>query len=129
VQPRARSLDGSYLMIAFEEKGTVWTPEMVAELPDSMRRFEIRGGKFISRDGDREEVMSIAFDGSRTPAEFTTTETGPDGTVVTAHGLYKVRGDALTLCVAPKGNSGERPREFRTDDGKGRIMLTLMKTN
>jgi RNA polymerase sigma factor (sigma-70 family) len=79
-------------------------------------------GKFSAKIKDKKMAGTWKLDPARKPKEITTTnEEGK-----THNGIYKLDGDALTICL-PEDDGAERPTEFATKEGTKVILVVLRR--
>ena len=78
-------------------------------------RWVFEGKKSTTTAGGREYVCEVKVDPKATPhptIDFMVIEGEDDSEGKTSHGIYKLEGDTLTLCVTLPG-VGSRPTEFK----------------
>ena len=90
--PAVANLDGTYTVVGMERGGQTKSENDFAKLPEADRTITIRDGKMTANRGGKPDTVAIKFDSSKTPHEFETIETRPDGKSKTAYGIYKVEG-------------------------------------
>jgi RNA polymerase sigma factor (sigma-70 family) len=78
-------------------------------------------GKFTANRKGKETAGTFKLEPAKKPKEITTTS--DDGK--THLGIYKLDGDALTICL-PEGDGAERPTEFATQAG-AKVVLVVLK--
>ncbi len=73
-------------------------------------------GTIVATKGGKPEPDQSRYthDPKKSPAEFDLTESRPGGKDMVVHGIYKIDGDMLTLCMTPMG---ERPKKFESAAG------------
>ncbi len=86
--------------------------------PDNSQesRWAFEGKKVKSTAGGRDYVCEVTLDPKATPhptMDFRVTEGPDDSTGKTSHGIYKLEGDTLKICVTRPGDDS-RPTEFKT---------------
>jgi uncharacterized protein (TIGR03067 family) len=70
-------------------------------------------------------TSSMRIDSSKSPAHLDTTcERGP-GKGETLKGIYRFDGETLTICIASAGK--DRPTEFTSEPGSGRMLYVLKR--
>jgi uncharacterized protein (TIGR03067 family) len=74
--------------------------------------------------GRRERKATLLLDPAKKPAAFDLTYTEGDAKGQTGHGIYKIDGDTLTVCMALPG---ERPKDFTTKRGDGLALLVFKR--
>jgi uncharacterized protein (TIGR03067 family) len=119
--------EGTFVIVGMEMGGEPMPAEAFAKSPEADRTIKIGGGKMTATKGGKEDSMAITFDPSKKPAHVTTTETKPDGKTETSHGIYKMEGDTLVICMAEGGKEEDRPKEFKTTKGGKEMLMTLKK--
>ena len=114
------------MSVGGKEGGKLGT-EMVYE-------FTADGKWLIKRDGvlNKTPPREIRYDTKAKPATvdviYTTSAPGKGGIGGISrdmHGIYKVEGDTLTICLSPSG--GERPTKFDSDQGTPVMLMTLTR--
>jgi uncharacterized protein (TIGR03067 family) len=79
-------------------------------------RWVFEGKTLKSTTGDRDYVCEVTLDPKATPhpaIDLLVTDGPDDSTGKTSHGIYKLEGDSLKICVTIPGD-GSRPTEFKT---------------
>jgi uncharacterized protein (TIGR03067 family) len=91
-----------------------------SKLPDMI--LTATGNKYVINIGKKKfDSGTLKFDSSKTPKELDVmSESGPlKGKVL--RGIYELSDDKMRACFGPA--DGERPGEFDTKKGKGRVMV------
>jgi uncharacterized protein (TIGR03067 family) len=108
----------------------VWVVEkgVVSGNEDAIRAgsvtFEFAEGKVRVREGSKQpDPADYTVDQTKTPAEIDITPP-PSVKDLTMCGIYKVDGDALTLCL---NRAGKRPSTFESPSGSDVLLLTLKR--
>ena len=110
------SLQGKLQMTARIQDGEPSEADLVKN-----RTVTFEGDKYIVRDGDNViGELSYKVDPAKKPAWFEVTPEGGE----TAKGIIKLEGDKLTFCVAL---GGDRPSEFKSEKGDGRLLAEFKK--
>jgi uncharacterized protein (TIGR03067 family) len=117
-----KKLQGKWYVTRMEHGGKATPAKQLTEL-----LLEVSDGKMTTREGAavKEEDAVVALDPRAKPAAIDLKVTsGPDaGKVV--KGIYKLEGDALTVCVAEPGK--ERPAAFAAKEGTGLTLMAFRK--
>jgi uncharacterized protein (TIGR03067 family) len=88
--------------------------------------FTFKEGKLTMKSERGERVSTYKIDASKKPATIDTTAQGGQQDGMTRMGIYEVKGDDLTLCIAFMGD--ERPKKFTGEEaGIGLIKLKREK--
>jgi uncharacterized protein (TIGR03067 family) len=108
-----RMLDGTWEAVNAEREGK--------ELGGGFRGFTmvIKGGAFdvVTEAGERVGGGTIRLDAGKKPPAIDLTYTSGAGKGTTRLGVYRLRGDALTIALAEVG--GARPGEVGSGPGSG----------
>jgi uncharacterized protein (TIGR03067 family) len=113
------------------EKMSVGGKEAGRTPTDMVYEFTADGQWLIKRDGvlNKTPPREIKYDTKAKPATidviYTTAAPGKGGISRDMHGIYKVEGDTLTICLSPSG--GERPTKFDSDQGTPVMLMTLTR--
>jgi uncharacterized protein (TIGR03067 family) len=124
---KAEKLDGTYLIVGFEQGGVELPEEVLKASPEASRTVKIAVDKmtFMTKDG-KEKTITVKFDPTKSPKQLTSTET-KDGKLETGVGIYKLEGDTLTVCVAESDKEADRPKGFKSDKGSKTMVLMLRR--
>jgi uncharacterized protein (TIGR03067 family) len=122
-----KKLEGTYLIVGMERGGEKMPAGTLEKAPKEARTITIKGNKMSMARGKSEESITLKIDASKTPHEITTTETKPNGKSETMYGIYKLKGDTLTICGIDSEKPSERPKEFKTAKGSNAMIMILKK--
>lgn len=114
-------LDGTY-----ERVGTEWKGEMVKDAENKVK-YVFTGNKMIVQSGKSEDVQTISCDTSKNPAEITISKKEASGKVDAFHGIYKLEGGTLTICIRKTDNPADRPGDFKTSKNSSAMLLVLKR--
>jgi uncharacterized protein (TIGR03067 family) len=122
----AKALEGRWRAVSSEQSGRQ-EPEEQAK----RHVLVFRGDTFtIERDGQMMMRGKYKLDASKTPVAIDLTveehANHPDQAGRVALGIIEQSGDGLKWCTATP-DSTERPTEFKTTDGSGRMLVTLKR--
>jgi uncharacterized protein (TIGR03067 family) len=83
-------------------------------------------GTVIATKGGKAEPENTTYthDPKKSPAEIDISEPRGGGKNMMIHGIYKIDGETLTLCMSPLG---ERPTKFESPAGGQVIMMTFKR--
>jgi len=112
------SIDGTYTLVGGETDLVRLTEDDLKKLPDADRRVVIADNTITAGAGKAQTTSTFQLHPSKNPAEIDLTEKKPDGTTDKYTGIYKLDGDALTIClvrVVADQKETARPTEFRAD--------------
>jgi uncharacterized protein (TIGR03067 family) len=109
-------LQGTWVLVGGEEKGTVLTEEDARKERESIA---IKGDRFTITRGDARGNCTIRLDPSKKPAhmDIVFTEEAGEFKGKANHAIYRLDGDRLTICVSRKfkpNKPEERPERFTT---------------
>src|SRR5262245_3709309 len=118
-------LQGRWEVLSIEQDGK---PE-----PKADRRWfgmTVKGNRTFALDqagnaNPREPEYTFRLDPSQRPAAIDQTIRDADCPPETERGIYELRGDRLTLCLAGVGD--RRPATFTTKKSDGRILVTFRR--
>jgi RNA polymerase sigma factor (sigma-70 family) len=79
------------------------------------------GSKLIHKTGDQEAEGTYKIDPTKTPKEIDASVGGDH----LCHGIYKLEGDTLTICLA--GPDEQRPTEFASKPGTKTMLMVLKR--
>jgi uncharacterized protein (TIGR03067 family) len=126
-----KALQGTWKLVAVEEKGGE-----LKDNKDSDLHFTFEGNALLWREGKPEpRRFRVKVDPSKSPARIDITAEIVKGQTRTAHAVYEVKGDRLTICFGHNANPDEpedRPRELKTGDAdqrpqKGKLMFVFKR--
>jgi uncharacterized protein (TIGR03067 family) len=82
-------------------------------------------GTMVARKGGQETAENgrYSHDPKKSPAEIDFVENRAGAKEMTVHGIYKIDGEMLTICMAPMG---ARPTKFESPAG-GQVILFTFK--
>jgi uncharacterized protein (TIGR03067 family) len=89
--------------------------------PDSVF-FTFKDGEVSIEDGKRTEKASYKVDYTKTPIEI---DVSPDKSDKKVLGILKFDSGKLMLAFVKDG--GERPKDFKVDEGDRKVVVTLKK--
>jgi uncharacterized protein (TIGR03067 family) len=89
--------------------------------PDSIF-FTFKDGEVVIDDGKRKETAKYTVDYSKTPMEIDVSPGKDDFKVL---GILKFDGGKLMLVFSKDG--GERPKDFKVEEGDGKVLITFKK--
>ncbi len=119
-----KDLAGEYLIIGIEAKGVKLGEEDLAKFSKGdERKVTIKDDQIIARLGGKEDPATLKIDASKKPGQIDITST-KDGKTEVNYGIYKVEKDVLTICATEKGESKDRPKEFKAE---GNVVILTMK--
>ncbi len=123
---KAVKLEGTYLIVGVEASGEKVPAEFITKQPEAERTITIKGDKMMVMKNGKEDPATFKIDTSKTPAEITITSK-KDGKDETAHGIFKLDGDTLTICAGEANTPADRPKEFKTAKDSKTMILVLQK--
>src|SRR6266545_2108729 len=119
-----KDLAGEYLIIGIEAKGVKLGEEDLAKFSKGdERKVTIKDDQIIARLGGKEDPATLKIDASKKPGQIDITST-KDGKTEVNYGIYKVEKDVLTIYATEKGESKDRPKEFKAE---GNVVILTMK--
>jgi uncharacterized protein (TIGR03067 family) len=119
-QADVTTLQGTWKIVSLEAEGATADADQL-QAP----RLMIKGNAFVFSTERSEQRGTLAIDGSKKPKTIDLTfADGPDKGK-TAHGIYKIEDDTLTLCLGEVG--AERPRKFVTKPKTGHVLEVLKR--
>jgi uncharacterized protein (TIGR03067 family) len=102
------------------EKAVRGGKDMPTEEKDKIK-LEFKDGKAIVHEGEKEKPAEVTLDPTTKPKNITIK---PEGENKEHLGIYELKGDTLKICFARE--AGERPKEFKSEEGT-EIMLIELK--
>src|SRR5262245_30954543 len=125
--PRARPQDARAILGVW--KAERWEHEGLSTSRNEVRHIpsvEVTASSITIQEGPRAYPMWYTLRPSRSPAHIDLVYSdGPDKGK-TVKGLYELKGDTLTLCVAPAGEG--RPRSLATKEGEKVTLYVLERS-
>jgi uncharacterized protein (TIGR03067 family) len=124
-----KALQGTWKLVAVEEKGGE-----LKENKDSDLQFTFEGNVLLWREGKPEpKRFKAKIDPSKSPAHIDITAETAEGQTRTAHAVYGLKDNRLTICFGHNATPDEpedRPRELKTGDAdqrpqKGKLMFVF----
>jgi uncharacterized protein (TIGR03067 family) len=125
----AATPDGTYVIVSVEMDGEPMPEEFFSKAPESERTIRFSGSKMTAHKRGKEDTVEVNYDTTKTPAQFTTIEPRAGGAPGKTHGIYKIEGDTLTLCMTEgrDGKEEDRPKDFKTTKDGNAILMKLKK--
>jgi uncharacterized protein (TIGR03067 family) len=117
-----KKLQGKWQLTAQEHGGKKAKALEVAAIT-----LEVRKEKFVIRDGVdvKEDASVVRLDGKGKPAAVDLKITAGADLDKVVKAVWKLEGDALTVCTAEPGK--DRPREFKAAEGSGHTLLVFKR--
>jgi uncharacterized protein (TIGR03067 family) len=114
-------LQGHWKVTSVENSGKKSEAKMIANW-----KLVVAGDKMTALDGnDVMDEYTFRLDAAaKPPAIDLTIQTGTEKDKK-VQGVYRIEGDTLTVCVGEPGK--ERPKEFRSAEGSGHMLLVLRR--
>jgi uncharacterized protein (TIGR03067 family) len=114
-----KAMEGTWTVTLHEADGKKLSEEEAKKV-DS--KLIVKGGKYTVYFGDKEIASgTIKLDAAKTPRQIDAiAEEGP-GKGMAMPGIYEIKGDTMRVCFAQPGK--DRPKEFRTQEGTGQLLL------
>jgi RNA polymerase sigma factor (sigma-70 family) len=106
---------GTWVLVSEERGG-----QKVEEEDKGLQLILTAAGKATQKQGEREEVGTYKLDPAKTPKEI---DVSADKRMLP--GIYKLKGDTLTLCIDHGGK--ERPTEFASKPGTDVVLVVLKR--
>jgi uncharacterized protein (TIGR03067 family) len=111
-------LQGPWQVVSIVASGKKVVPEQTGRLS-----MEVRGDRVTAREGDDVTAeYSFRLDPRARTIDLTVRK-GDGGKVM--HGLYRLDGERLTVCVAAPGK--DRPKELAAPEGSGWTLMELRR--
>ena len=112
-------LQGEWTMVSLEERGEKTQDEVVSRM-----KLTVNGDKWIvrRRGQDMELKYTIKIDPSQNPKALNLTPDVGYRDYVSL-GIYKLKGDTMTLCRTTETGDIDRPREFKTTREEGILVV------
>jgi uncharacterized protein (TIGR03067 family) len=111
----AEKLQGQWVGVSWETRGFQHPAEAAQQ-----RKLTVKGDGWIVKQGDEpENKAAFKIDPSKDPK--TIDLTFEQGKFRKMHGIYKLEGDTLTVCLTR--DNKERPKEFKTSKEDGILMV------
>lgn len=119
IRREREKFEGNWKVASIEVDGVQLPAEQVREFT-----LTFKGGKFISRMGDKMQNGTYTIDPTKTPKTMDITNSdGPDKGKLRPV-IYTLEDNTLRICGSEVGK--DRPTEFKTKDHKG-IMLMILR--
>ncbi len=112
---------GTWQVTSFSRNGK----ETAKEIVDSIERVVDGKHVFWKRDGKRFAGTTVELNPEANPK---TLDVSSDGGTMKGEkllGIYKLEGDCLTVCMAPKGK--DRPSKFEANPGTDETLMVFKK--
>ncbi len=110
----SEKLQGQWTGVSWEERG-FQRPAQAAQ----QRKLTVKGDGWIVKQGDEPENKAVfKIDPSKNPKTIDLTFEQRK-----YHGIYKLEGDTLTLCLTLTRDNRERPKEFKTTKEDGILIV------
>jgi uncharacterized protein (TIGR03067 family) len=122
------SLEGTWILNGMEILGEKAPAEEINKEPESDRTLKVTADKMIFTKRGKEDPSTYTIDKSKTPAHIDLVGKKEGGKEEKAHGIYKIEGDTLTLCIAESDNPDDRPKEFKTEKDAKRLSMVMILT-
>jgi uncharacterized protein (TIGR03067 family) len=123
------NIEGTYLLVGAEAFGDPVPDEILKKGSEADRTFKITADKMISMKGGKEDPATYKIDASKTPHEIDMVgKDGATGKEKKMHGIYKLEGDKLTICMTESDTPADRPKEFKTSADPKTKTLSMMMT-
>ncbi len=114
-----QAMEGTWTVVVHEADGKKLSAEE-AKKADS--KLIVKAGKYTVYFGDKEIAAgTIKLDAAKTPKQIDAIADEGPGKGMAMPGIYEIKGDAMRVCFAQPGK--DRPREFRTQEGTGQLLL------
>jgi uncharacterized protein (TIGR03067 family) len=115
-------LDGTWRAVSMEVDGNKFAADDVKAYS-----VTIKDGKYVAKMGnDAYNEGSLKIDASKKPKSIDVMPSKGDNEGKTMAGIYEIDGDTLKICLAQP--DGERPREFESKAGSGRLNVVYKKS-
>lgn len=121
------SLEGTYLIVGVEMNGKNLPDELVTKGPEDERTIKITADKMIVMKMGKEDPATYTLDKSKNPPHINLVGKKDDGKDEKMHGIYKLDGDTLTLCMVESDKAEDRPTEFKTTKDNKAMIMTMTK--
>ncbi len=124
-QEDRQRLQGAWEVVALERNGTK-APE--GEKPLGAR-VVFKEDRLVNHFNDNNPMEAdYKIDAGQDPGHIDVTpRDGPEQEKgKTFHGIYRLKGDTLTLCLSARPD-GDRPTEFKTAEGSDTVLFTLKR--
>jgi uncharacterized protein (TIGR03067 family) len=112
-QGGAKALDGTWALVRGEQDGVALPASVVR-----VSKLTIEGERHTVKLGEDELIGKHTVDAAKGTIDTTDTEGPLAGR--TLKGIYRLKGDELTVCFAAPGD--ERPTELSTEKGTGHLL-------
>jgi uncharacterized protein (TIGR03067 family) len=114
-----KKMAGAWKVIVDEADGKSLPKEVVEKFDG---KLTVEGNKYKAYVGDKlEDEGTIKIDPAKKPKEI---DVAPAKEKV-MKGLYKIDGDTMTVIFSKPG--GDRPKEFKTKEGSGEMLLVYKR--
>jgi len=91
-------------------------------------KFEItEGGKYTAQLGEEKDAGSFTVDPAKSPRQMTIKTTGGPAMGTTMKAVYKIDGDAMTICYDHNREAQKHPEKFESKEGTTLLLITYKR--